>query len=469
MKNHLPLLWIALNVGVTCQAEAPYSPFRSTTAPSILSTSLGLGPGKETIQHPNAGSPSPFRIITETPGDTLQKTSEWTDACREITEDLHFNILAFWEKFAPDPAGGFYGQLLYDGRPRPEAPKGGVLNARILWTFSAAYRLFKDPAYKALADRAQQYFLTYFIDPQYGGTYWSLNADGTPKDTDKQTYGLSYAIYGLSEHYRATGSSESLEKAMDLFHTLETRVADPVYGGYIESFTRDWQKPSKYGYDGKGIAPKTMNTHLHVLEAYTALCRVNPQPEVRQALEKLIDLAMYKIVDVTTWHENLYFTKDWKSLENIRSYGHDIEFSWLLTEAADVLKDPERIRETRRIALRVADTQMKEGRTPEGAMMYEKNGDRLRADLDWWPQAESVVGFANAWQISGDPRYKEAALQTWEWIKKNMIDYDCGEWYATVKADGTPVKKALKASLWRCPYHNSRMGMEVYERFLKEK
>lgn len=464
MKNHHSFLWIGLGLSIACQAEVPLRPFqRQIPAPSL---SFTLPNPSATRQDPPAGFLPPSFQANENPVDRVQKTPEWTAACREITEDLRSNILSFWQKFAPDPSGGFYGQLLYDGQPCPEAPKGGVLNARILWTFSAAYRLFKNPAYKEMADRAQHYFLTYFIDPHYGGTYWSLHADGTPKDTDKQTYGLSYAIYGLTEHYRATGNPESLEKAMDLFHTLEKHVMDPVYGGYIESFTRDWQKPPRYGYDGKGIAPKTMNTHLHVLEAYTALCRVNPQKEVRQALQALIDIALYKIVDAETGHENLYFTQDWKSLENIRSYGHDIEFSWLLTEAADVLEDPARIREARRIALQVADTQLKEGRTAEGAMMYEKNGDHLRADLDWWPQAEAVVGFANAWQISGETKYKEAALQTWEWIKKNMIDYTYGEWYSTVKADGNPVQKALKASMWRCPYHNSRMGMEIYERFL---
>lgn len=467
MKNYLSLLWTGLSLGMVCQAEAPFRPLQPTTSRSSLwTTSL---PQPETNRSSDAVSVSSYRLATEKFTDPIRMTPEWTAACREITEDLRSNILSFWQTRAPDPAGGFYGQLLYDGQPRPEAPKGGVLNARILWTFSTAYRLFKDPVYKELADRAQHYFITYFIDPHYGGTYWSLNADGTPKDTDKQTYGLSYAIYGLAEHYRATGDKESLEKAMDLFRTLEKHAWDPIYGGYIESFTRDWQKPPRYGYDGKGIAPKTMNTHLHVLEAYTALCRINPQKEIRQALQALIDIALYKIVDVNTWHENLYFTQDWKSLENIHSYGHDIEFSWLLTEAAEVLKDPERIREAHRTALQVAATQMKEGRTPDGAMMYEKDGDNLRADLEWWPQAESVVGFANAWQISGDTKYKEAALQTWEWIKNNMIDSTYGEWYSTVKADGTPVKKAQKASMWRCPYHNSRMGMEIYERFLDGK
>lgn len=465
MKNNLPLLWIGLSMGIVCQAEASLS--RPATSTTYLPFSSAFTAALPTSNILCTGSV----YLSAENGLTAEKenTPEWTTVCREIVEDLRSNILAFWQAHAPDPAGGFYGQLLYDGQPRSDAPKGGVLNARILWTFSAAYRLFKDPAYKETADKAQRYFIRHFIDSQYGGTYWSLEADGSPKDTDKQTYGLSYAVYGLAEHYRATGNKESLEKALEIFHTLEKQVRDTVYGGYIESFTRDWQKPVRYGYDGKGVAPKTMNTHLHVLEAYTTLYRVYPDPTVEEALRTLIDIAMNKILDQTSWHERLYFTQDWENLENIRSYGHDIEFSWLLTEAADVLKDPERIRQARRIALEVANTQMKEGRNTAGAMMYEKDGDRLRADLEWWPQAESVVGFVNAWQISGDKKYKDAAIKTWEWIKKNMIDYSYGEWHSTVKADGTVLKKGLKASMWRCPYHNSRMGMEIYERFLKDK
>lgn len=389
-------------------------------------------------------------------------------ARREITDDLRNNILAFWVTHAPDPAGGFYGSLAYDGKPRPDSPKGGVLNARILWTFSSAYRLFGDPVYRQLADRAQQYFLAHFIDLEYGGTYWSLQADGTPQNTDKQTYGLSYAIYGLAEHYRATGTRESLDKAIEIFRTMEKNVYDPEYGGYIESFTRDWQKPDRYGYDGKGIAEKTMNTHLHVLEAYTGLYRVWPDTLLKQRLKELIDIAGHKILDRQTGHERLYFTRDWKSLENIDSYGHDIEFSWLLTEAAEVLGDPEIIRDTRQVALYVVDVQMKEGLNKEGAMRYEKDGNHIKEDLEWWPQAESVVGFLNAWLISGEKKYEQAFLRTWKWIGKYMIDREHGEWYGTVRADGTPVKHGLKASMWRCPYHNSRMGFEVYERLKPE-
>ena len=208
----------------------------------------------------------------------------------EIVSDLKDNILSFWEKYSVDPAGGFYGTVERDGTPVPDAPKGGVLNARILWTFSTAYRMYGNEAYRELADRAQRYFIDHFIDPEYGGVYWLIKADGTPLDTDKQTYGCSYAIYGLAEHFRATGNLESLQRAIDIYHTMEEKIKDPVKDGYIESFTREWGTPEKLGYDGDGVATKTMNTHIHVLEAYTALYKVWRDSGLRERLEKLIDI-----------------------------------------------------------------------------------------------------------------------------------------------------------------------------------
>lgn len=383
----------------------------------------------------------------------------------EILDDLKGNILPFWERYSPDPAGGFYGMLRYDGSPDKMAEKGGVLNARILWTFSSAYRVFKEEKYRVLADRAQTYFLSHFIDTEYGGTYWSLHVDGSPSNAEKQTYGIAYAIYGLAEHFRATGDKESLRQAIEIYKTLEKHAFDPQNGGYIESFTRDWKKPAKYGYDGTGIAAKTMNTHLHVLEAYTTLYLVWPDDGLKKQLHGLIDVIIHRILDQETWHEKLFLTMDWQNLEQIDSYGHDMELSWLLTEAAEALGNEILIDETHRIALRLVDTQMMEGWNPDGSMLYEKADGHTRTDLDWWPQAESVVAFVNAWQINKDRKYLEAANKTWHWIQKNMIDREYGEWYSVVRADGTPVKDRPKASMWRCPYHNGRMGLELFSRF----
>jgi len=393
------------------------------------------------------------------------KTEGISELRSEIIQDLTDNILPFWMKYSPDPRGGFYGELANDGSPRMEADKGGVLNARILWTFSSAYRLLKDEKYLKLADRAQSYFLSHFVDPVYGGTYWSVKADGTPKDLEKQTYGIAYAIYGLAEHYRTTGNRVSLENAITIYHTLEKYAFDPVNGGYIESFTRDWKKPEKYGYDGTGIAAKTMNTHLHVLEAYTTLYMAWPDAGLKNQFRALINIIFDKIIDQNTWHEKLFLTMDWQNLENIDSYGHDMELSWLLLEAAEALGDEQLIEDVKRMLVNLVDTQIAEGWNPDGSMLYEKVDGKIKTDLDWWPQAESVVAFVNAWQITKNEKYLDAANKTWNWIKNNMIDREYGEWYSIVRADGTPVKNRPKASLWRCPYHNGRMGLELFKRF----
>lgn len=382
----------------------------------------------------------------------------------ETTQNIKENILPFWEKYSPDPKGGFYGTVLNDGAAVPNSAKGCVLNARILWTFSRAYNLFGNAQYKELADRARDYFLKYFIDPEFGGAFWSVTADGKPLDDNKQTYGIAFAIYGLAEHYRATGDKESLDQAIELYNSLEKHAFDPVNGGYIESFLRDWKTPERFGYDGAGVASKTMNTNLHVLEAYTLLYKVWPDQGLEKQLRGLIDIFLSKIIDQKTWHQKLFLTKDWENLEEIDSYGHDVELSWLFLEAADALKDESLIKQTKTMAVKLVDVQMKEGLNPDGSLQYERDKGELKGGLEWWPQAESVIAFFNAWQITGDQKYLDASVKTWEWIKTNLVDNQYGEWYGGINPDGKPNTKRPKANMWKCPYHNSRMAFELHER-----
>lgn len=382
----------------------------------------------------------------------------------EVLKDLKENVLHFWEKYAVDPSGGFYGMILNDGTPRPDEAKGVVLNARILWTFSTAYRLFGDENYKHLANRAQRYLIDHFIDKQLGGVYWSLYADGTPLDTEKQTYGMAFAIYGLSEHFRATGSTESLMQSIDLYKVLETQVREFENDGYIESFTRNWQVPPKYGYDGTGLASKTMNTHIHLLEAYTSLYRVWRNEGLQKRLNALINLVVDKIYNPETNHLKLFFNNQWESLEDIDSYGHDIETGWLLTEAAEVLEDKALLKRIEPIAVNLTDAALKEGRNEDGSLIYERHGADYQRTLSWWCQAETIVGCVNAWQISGNEHYLHAADKTWEWVKARMIDKEHGEWFRSVTPEGMPDLKTPKASMWNCPYHNSRMGFELFLR-----
>jgi mannobiose 2-epimerase len=382
----------------------------------------------------------------------------------EVLSDLITNVLPFWENYSPDPSGGFYGAIANDGTPDVEADKGLVLNARILWTFSAAYRTFEVENYKKLADRAQRYLIDYFADPEYGGMYWSVNPYGIPVDTDKQTYGLAFAIYAFAEHYRATGDAVSLERAVNIYNTLEYYAYDAVNGGYIDSFSYDWLLPVRYGYDGRGNAPKTMNTHIHVLEALTNLYRVWADEQLRERLKGLAELFFDNIIDPETCHERLFFTMEWESLEEVDSYGHDMEISWLLCEAADVIGDKDLIERTNAMAICLVETQMQEGWTEEGYLLYEKTDGELSKTIEWWPQAEAVVAFINAWQLTGNGLYATAASTTWEWIKEYLIDREHGEWYYRLDENFMPVTTLPKASLWKCPYHTTRMALEAVER-----
>lgn len=380
----------------------------------------------------------------------------------EIVENIKECVLPFWLDHTIDPAGGFYGMVMRDGTPVPDAPKGGVLNARILWTFSQAYRLYNDEAYLNMANRAQRYFIDHLIDPVYGGTFWQINADGTPQESDiKQTYGLAYAIYGLSEHYRATRNEESLQKAIEIYRTMEEKVLDKEQDGYIESFTREWGTPDKIGYDGDGTATKTMNTHIHVLEAYTSLYRVWPDEALRGRLRAILELLTTKLYDANRKHLILYCDNDWNNLSDIDSYGHDIETSWLLSEAAEVLGDEKAIKKINGIAIEMVDVALKEGLNEQGAMMYERHGEHYRKESSWWCQAESIVGCINAYQLTGNESYLEHAKRFWEFIKAYHVDNEYGEWFRSVSLDGKPNLKEAKVSLWNCPYHNSRMGFEV--------
>ena len=385
---------------------------------------------------------------------------------QEIVQDLTENVLKFWATRAPDPSGGFYGTLIFDGTPRENASKGGILNARILWTFSSAYRILKDEQYLTLANRAQRYFLDHFIDKELGGSYYTLTADGEPLATNKDTYQNAFAMYGLSEHYRATGNKESLDAAISIYRKMVEHMYDPVHGGFIGCvecrgrlvmFSREWEMP-ELDY------PKTMNTNLHVIEALTSLYRVWKDDGLREQLRELIHVLTTKMVDQERWHQKLFLSMDWQNQRDIDSYGHDIEFSWLLVEAAEALGDEEILKETERIAVNMAAAQLAEGIAENGAMMSDKEGDHYSSGYSWWVQSEAVVGFLNAWHISGDRKFLDAAVRSWEWIKTYMIDREYGEWFGNVNAEGEPRRNGVKADQWRCPYHNSRMGLEVFTR-----
>lgn len=386
----------------------------------------------------------------------------------QVEKEVKDNILAFWLKHAFDNKnGGFLGEIRSDLTPLEDAEKSLVLNARILWTFSCAYRMFQDPAYLEAARRAYVYLADCFTDPEYGGLFWMVDAQGRPVQTKKQVYGQAFAIYAYAEYYLATAVPDALERAVELFRLLEKHSFDPVHRGYVEALSRTWEDTDDVSLSGKDLnEKKSMNTHLHVMEAYTNLYRVYPAGELARQLKALIKVTIEHIVDKTNGHFLLFFDEAWHSKCDHISYGHDIEGSWLLVEAAEVLGDTALLEKVKTIAVRMAEATWLEGIDEDGGVWNEAdaNGRLLDSNKDWWPQAESVVGFFNAYQLTGEEKYLNASLASWRFIEKYMVDRQHGEWYWGVTRDGKPIVEQSKVSAWKCPYHNGRACFEIIER-----
>jgi mannobiose 2-epimerase len=340
------------------------------------------------------------------------------------------------------------------------------LNARILWTFSSASLYFKDSLYIEYAKRAKEYIFKYFFDAENGGTYWMLNADGTPANTKKQIYSQAFFIYGLVEYYRVTRDKQCLDKAVELFRLLEEHSFDVKHNGYFEAYSKDWVLLEDLRLSEKDAnEKKTMNTHLHILEAYTNLFRVWDDPLLEKQLRNLIELFLDKIVNDKTHHLDLFFDEDWDCKSTLFSYGHDIEAAWLLDEAALVLGDIDLMNKVHAVSLRIANAAA-EGLQVDGSIINEKNSEtgHLDTNCDWWPQAEAVVGFFNAYELSKEENYALKALAGWEFINHNLVDKKNGEWYWSVSAAGKADTANDKAGFWKCPYHNSRMCLELMSR-----
>lgn len=384
----------------------------------------------------------------------------------ELTDTLRNGILPFWIGLEDRARGGFFGRVDGTGVLHPDAPKGVVMHARILWTFSAACRLFGDPAYRAAAEAAKASLLGNFCDQEYGGVYWTISADGRPLETKKQFYGLSFAIYGLSEYYRATGDREALDAAVRLYGEIEHHAFDPQYDGYFEASDRTWNLLDDMRLSDKDAnEKKTMNTHLHILEAYTNLYRVWPDPDLRRQLANLLRLFLRRLLSPSTNHLGLFFGERWEDRsEGVYSYGHDIEASWLLFEAAEVIGDPALMQEvlSRTAALGRAAL---EGYMSDGSMAYEGNAEGITdRERHWWVQAETMVGLYYLSAFHGEERAAAMLLDTWDYIKSHLIDRESGEWFWSIRADGGVNLDDDKAGIWKCPYHNGRMCLELLER-----
>jgi mannobiose 2-epimerase len=385
---------------------------------------------------------------------------------KEMKQELE-NILAYWMRFTIDEKnGGFLGKIDHDNKIYPDAPKGSVLNARILWAFSATYNLTKRQEYLAVAERAFQYFAEHFIDKEFGGVYWTVDHRGQPLDTKKQIYALSFAIYGLSEFCCASKNNKAIKAAFDIYSDIIKHSYDEKHGGYIEALTKDWKEIADLRLSSKDFnEKKSMNTHLHVLEAFANLYRVRPNEVLRQQLSELVQLFLNHIISFKTNHLVLFFDEQWNEKSKIVSYGHDIEAAWLLQEAAELIGNELLLLNVKKRSVQIVQAS-EEGLDEDGGLWYEYNPEvgHLIRQKHSWPQAEAMIGYFNTWQNTGEEKYLKRSLNSWKFVKKYIHDKNCGEWYWGVKEDYSPMKEEDKAGLWKCPYHNSRACIEIIKR-----
>jgi mannobiose 2-epimerase len=385
----------------------------------------------------------------------------------EIETELDGNLLPFWrERCVDEERGGFIAEMAGDGTLRPDAAKGLILNTRILWTFSALFAERRDPEDLALACRAYDWLQETMRDRRNGGYLWRVDPAGKPLERSKKTYGQAFVIYALSEYAQAAGSSDAADSARDLFELIETHAHDAEHGGYIEARADDWTEASDLRLSDKDMdAAKSMNAHLHVLEAYTGLYRVWPDERVANRLRELIDLFGEHILDRDKRHLHHFFDRDWTVLSDTYTYGHDIEAAWLLCEAAEVLNDPDRRTAVESWAFTVARGALAEAIDDDGGLVYAgRAGEVIDRNREWWCQAEAVVGFWQAWQLTRDPVFVEAAGRIWSFITHHVIDRSTGEWWWRVFPDGSIDPAEPKVSEWKGPYHNVRMCLEMMRR-----
>ena len=380
----------------------------------------------------------------------------------EIKEHLVNDLIPFWQGLKDEENGGFYGYLSYDLKLDKKAVKGCILNSRILWFFSNAYMVLGDPSLLESAAHAYQFLKEYCVDNEFGGVFWSLTYDGKPEDTTKHTYNQAFSIYALASYYDASKNQEALEIAWKLYDLVESKCKDEY--GYLEAFTRSFEPEENDKLSENGvIAEKTMNTLLHVFEAYTELYRVTKEEKVAKQIRFMMDIIKDKVFNKEIGRQEVFFDKTWNTLIDLYSYGHDIETAWLVDRGLEVLDDEAYTNMLSPITKTITENIYNRAYIDHSLVNESENGvvDTTRV---WWVQAEAVVGFLNGYQKQGDKKFLDASVDIWNYIKKYFIDKRNGsEWFWSVKEDHTPDEKPI-VEPWKCPYHNGRMCFEVLRR-----
>jgi mannobiose 2-epimerase len=399
---------------------------------------------------------------------------------KQFEVELLEDILPYWIKYGVDNDGdGFYGAVDMDNQPVRWANKTCVLNARILWTFSEADLMYLNPKYKEMADRAYHVLINHFYDETFGGFFMEIAPDNSMANAIKHTYAQAFAIYALCKYYEQSQSEKVLQLIQKTFEVLEDKTKDKNNLGYFEAFTREWQLIEENRMADNN-EPKSMNTHLHVLEAYAALYKVWKNDLVEERLRELLLLFLDKIIRPSD-HLGIFFDSGFKEVEHTKgicSFGHDIEASWLLLEAAEILGDKIIIEKYKAVAVKMADAIDRVAVDKDGGLFLEsyRFGSHVRTNKHWWLQAETLVGFINAFQVSGNRKHWETMKLSWDFIDKHVIDHERGEWFTKVNRLGAPYleepeddpspyyRNDWKIDPWKCPYHNGRAMMEVVKR-----
>lgn len=382
----------------------------------------------------------------------------------EIRAHLENSIIPFWKKLRDNEFGGYYGFVDYNLNIDKRAVKGCILNSRIIWFFSNAYTLLGEKSLLEEARHGFAFMKNRCFDKENGGIFWSMKYDGTPEDTTKHTYNQAFAVYALSSYYEASKEEEALAMAKELFRIIEEKCTDEI--GYKESFDRRFCEVENDKLSENGvIAEKTMNTLLHVFEAYTELYRVSEMPEVKERLKWILDTIAEKVYNPKLHRQEVFFDKNMKSILNLHSYGHDIETAWLIDRGVEILDDRDYEKKMSPVTKDLTRQVYKVAFDGKSLANECENGV-VNTNRIWWVQAEAVVGFLNGWQKDPERKeYLEAAQSQWRFIKEHLIDSREGsEWYWEVDAKGEPIEGRPIVEPWKCPYHNGRMCFEVIKR-----
>ena len=387
-------------------------------------------------------------------------------AFKESLQNELASILGYWQQHTVDHAnGGFYGRIDHLNTVDTTYPKGIILNTRILWTFARANNFYQDDRYTKECDRAFDYLWTHFRDATHGGVFWEVDFLGKPTNKRKQLYAQAFCIYALSEYYKYAKKGEALQWAMELYQHIEEKAYDEALGGYYEAFGQQWEPIEDVRLSEKDEnSPKTTNTHLHILEAYTTLYEVTQNAAIKKSLERLLQLFQDKLFD-GDGHLQLFFSRDWTVQSTEISFGHDIEAVWLLIHAARTSGTQEYCTSFEQLGISVADTFLEKALDSDFGVLKAQDRMTQKVDTDrhWWPQIEAMVGLTYIWKITGEATYLDHAIKIWDFTQNHIIDHAKGEWFFRVDAHGQPYTEENKVGPWKCPYHNGRGLMEILE------